>query len=263
MTIETDAAPGAAAGTPAPEQNAISEGLANPAEKANEPTEADPPETEQERAVRKLERRVGTVTRQRYDAEARARQAEERAQRLEAQMQEWQQRRTESETTETQGEKPRQQGMSREEIEAEITRQADLRARVADTNRRANEIAAKGQKAFGAEFMEGVQTVMAEAGPLYGRDGLPTALGEAIQEAEDPAALLHFLGQNPDDAAELRGLSAAAIGRRIAKLEDRIAAQPASKPAKPLTPVTSKGNPKPKSDQDMTDAEWYAARRKK
>lgn len=270
MTIETMAAPGAAASTAAPVDNAISQGLANPADTTTEQTTTDPPpqETDHDKAVRKFERRIGTVTRQRYDAEARANQHAQENERLRAELEQARQSRTQPAGDAPQGEpsarreqQPQRQALTREEFEAAVARESEQRARVSDASRRANEIFSAGQKAFGEEFGSAVRAVQEEAGSLYERNGLPTALGEAIGESENPAALLQHLGQNPDDAAELRGLSAAALGRRIAKLEAQIAAAPPQKPAQAHKPVTSSATAATKDPSKMSDAEWHAQRK--
>src|SRR6185295_13786656 len=117
MTIDTDAAPGAAAGTPAPENDlANTQEVATP-EAANEPEK--PEVSDHERTVKKLGRRIDNVTRARYEAEARARQAEERAQRLEAQLQERQA--PNPQTQEARQEEPRQKQPDPDDIERRAT----------------------------------------------------------------------------------------------------------------------------------------------
>ena len=180
-------------------------------------------------------------------------------------MQEAQQRRTAAEPTAPQGEPPaRREQQTREdprEAETRINQRAEEIALAREVARRSNDIADKGRKTYGDEFAASVSTLQDEAGPMFQRNGLPTALGEAILDAEDPAALLHHLGQNPDDAAELRGLSAAALGRRIAKLEAQLAAAPPQKPAQAHKPVTPSATAATKDPSKMTDAEWAAQRK--
>jgi hypothetical protein len=265
MTIETTAAPGAAASTAAPENslaNASPE-VANPAAESNEqPAERDPV-SEHDRTVKKFERRIGNVTRARYEAEARAQQAEARAREAEERAARLEQMQRPNDQ-QPQGEQQPRREQTREdprEAEARITQRAEEIATVREVTRRANEIAEKGRKSYGDEFGSAVSAVQDEAGPMFQRNGLPTALGEAILDAEDPAALLNHLGQNPDDAADLRGLSAAALGRRIAKLEAQLAAQPPSKPAQAHKPVASTATAPTKDPAKMSDAEWYAQRK--
>jgi len=258
MTTDTTAATGAAADTPAPELTANELGNAEPnANESAEPSQ-QPELSEHERTAKKLERRVGTVTRQKYEALARAQQVEQENQRLREELARHASQPKDGTATQ-EGERPRAE--PRVDTEAEIHRRAAEIAAANEATRRANEILESGRKKFGETFVEAARTVMEEAGPLYRQNGLPTALGEAISEADGPAALLHYLGQNPDDAAELRGLSAAALGRRIAKLETQIAAEPKPQSAPTHKPVAGSGTPKSKSPSEMSDDEWYDKRR--
>lgn len=130
---------------------------------------------------------------------------------------------------------------------------------------KANAVAKDGNKRF-SDFTEALTTLREEAGDLFTSKGLPTPIGEAILEADDPAALIHFLGSNDELAAELEGLSPAALGRRIAKFEARMAAEPkpkpASKAAEPIAPLKGTANAAVKSLEQMSQAEYEAFRAK-
>ena len=84
-------------------------------------------------------------------------------------------------------------------------------------------------------------TVIDEAGPIIDAKGMPTALGEALLDADEPAKLLHHLGRHPEIAETLQGLTPAQLGRRLGRIEaDMKTAAPApSKAPKPLEPVRS------------------------
>lgn len=252
MTTEIDAAPGAAAGSPAPEE------IANTPEVATPEVEAKPEPSDHDKSIKKLERRIGNVTRSRYEAEARAQQAEERAARLERELQERQ-----SKQSEPQGDVPRTQQRDTDDLDARVTQRAEEIATIREVTRRSNDIATKGKQAYGDDFMSSVAAVQDEAGPLFERSGLPTALGEAVLDSEDPAALLHYLGQNPEEAEDLRDLNAAQLGRRIAKLEAKLSQAPTSKPAPTHKPVTPQATARSKPHDQMSDAEWAAARKAK
>jgi hypothetical protein len=118
-------------------------------------------------------------------------------------------------------------------------------ATVERVTEKANGIAKDGEKRFGAEFKTALSAVVDEAGALFDNRGRPTAIGDAILDADDPAALLHHLGKNPDLAAELQDLSPARLGRRIGQIEALMTAKPAPKPvsnapapAKPINAST-------------------------
>ena len=133
---------------------------------------------------------------------------------------------------------------------------------------KSNDVAKQGNKRF-TDFNSALGVVLEEAGPLIhseGRNqGRPTALGEAILDADDPAALLHFLGSNPALAEELDGLSATQLGRRIERFEAQMKAKPgkpvsnAPAPIKPLQGGTSAVN----VDLDKADMAAYRAARAK
>jgi len=136
-------------------------------------------------------------------------------------------------------------------------------ATVERVTEKANSIANDGEKRFAGEFKAALATVVEEAGQLFDQKGRPTSLGDAILDAEDPAALLHHLGQNPDLAAELSGLSPAQLGRRIGRIEASMATKPPPKPVskapEPARPIgATRGTPN-LADMDM-DA--YVAARK-
>jgi len=268
MTIDTTAAPGAAASTAAPAFPANDQGLANPADTSTEqPQGGSAPETEQDKTRRKLERRVGTVTRQRYEAEARANQHAQEAERLRAEVAQLRQSRSQpAGDGQTQGDQGRQQqpqdrGLSQEDIDRRVNERADQVARQREVNARSNQVLQEGIKAFGEDFRQSVATVLEEAGDFVDRrTGAPTALLEAVLDADNPSVLLNHLGQNPDDAAELRGLGPAALGRRIAKLEAQLAAAPAPQSTPVHKPVQGSATARAKPADQMSDAEWHRQR---
>jgi hypothetical protein len=205
-------------------------------------------------SLRRLQRRVDRVTAARYQAEAQARQEREMRQRLEAELQQYRGTQQQDQTPSVRPE--------------DVERLADERAReiaaARDVDRRGTEITRElGKLAGSVDVGSVVQTVIDEAGPLLTPRGTWTPLGEAIAECEAPARVLHYLSQNPDTAAELSGLSASALGRKLARIESQIGEAKAP-PPRPLRPVTSTaGASAPKAESAMTDAEWYEARRKR
>lgn len=247
MTIEANAAPDVAADT------ATSEEIANTHPEVANPesgTEVEQNQSEQQeskdpadKTVQRLERRIGRVTAARYQAEAEARQLREQLARFEQQAQ--------------------PEGDTQSQPQVDPYKLAEEIATAKQITERSNSTFQEGVKAFGEAFKASVSAVIDEAGPLINDRGLPTALGEAVLDSDKPADLLHYLGQNPDIAESLQGLSAARLGRRIEAIEREMKAAKVSKSPAPLQPVTPKGAPVTKSETSMTDAEWYAARRKR
>lgn len=102
---------------------------------------------------------------------------------------------------------------------------------------KANDIFKVGSAKF-PDFNEAVASVNREAGPMFHPNGRPTALGDAILDAEDPAGIIKFLADNDDVASELENLSPAQLGRRIGRIEAQMAAKPAPRPvSKAPTPA--------------------------
>jgi len=184
---------------------------ADETEQADSQNEADP----REKAVKSLTRRVDRLTAARYQAQAEAdmarRQLAEMQQRL------------------SQYEQPQEQQQPQVDVLSVARQLKDFDA----FNERSNTLVADGQKRF-QEFGKALQIVSEEAGPLvvpvapgspYAR---PTPVGEAVLAADDPAAVLHYLGQNPDLASQLHGKSAAQAARLVARIEADL-----SKPKEP------------------------------
>lgn len=222
---------------PEPETPSVDEALA--------PAESD--EDQRDKTIRKLERRVNHKHSQAAAAEERARMLEERLSQYE---------RKEDPPPERHDGTVDQLALARE-MAKEI-------AAVTSVTDKANGIAKDGEKRFPGEFKAALQAVVEETGPLFDRRGMPTAIGDAVMDADDPAALLRHLGQNPDLAAELQGLSPTRMGRRLAQIETAMkpkAATPravsnAPSPARPISAARStSGDP-----SSMSQAEYEAHR---
>jgi predicted RNase H-like nuclease (RuvC/YqgF family) len=215
-------------------------------------SEADKGLTDEQRTIRKQMRRIERLT-------AKRGAAEREAELLRQQMAEFQ-RRTSGQLGED-GEP----AMSRQISEADIERVASQRAAEIAQQRAIGEKVSKvlreGSKLEG--FNAAVDAV-AEVVPFTDRKGKPTPFIEAVLDADDPAALLKYLGDNSDEAEELADLSPAQLGRRIAKLEDRLASvkKKSSAAPVPIKPVggTSKVTP---DESKLSDAEWRAQRFKR
>lgn len=108
--------------------------------------------------------------------------------------------------------------------------------------------------------------------------GLPVSvlMAEAITEADNPAAIAYYLGQNPDEAARIAALSPSgvsrAIGRIEAKLESQAAPAAVEQARQPETKTVTKAPPPvttlsgaPPVVKDLTEmsmADYDAQRRK-
>ena len=127
---------------------------------------------------------------------------------------------------------------------------------------KSNAIADKGTAAFGKEaFGQAVAAIVEEAGPLFDQKGKPTSIGEAILDADEPEKLIKFLGDNPELASELQGLSPLQLGRRIERFEQQMKAKPkpVSRAPDPARPINAQRGPQNLADADM---DTYVAMRK-
>lgn len=83
----------------------------------------------------------------------------------------------------------------------------------------------------------------------------------AIADADDPAKVAHWLGENPDEAQRLFGLSPSKTGREIAKIEARLS-QTQQKPKTtnaPPPPKQVKGSGSVQKDPTKMSYEEYKA----
>ncbi len=247
MSTEANAAPDVAAELPTSEQAETPE-VATPESSAEtQPDEPQEPEVDpRDKAVKSLNRRVDRITAARYQAEARAQQAAQESEQLRQRLAQYEQ-----------GETPQPR-------QADPLALANEIATIREVTAKSNAVAKDGEKRFDG-FGKAVSVVIEEAGPLVvpiapGQSiGKPTPLGEAILDSEDPAAVLHYLGNNPDAAADLHGLTATQVARRIARIELEIgkAKEPKQSNApKPITPVKSAAKDDGGLSDNLPTDEW-------
>lgn len=250
MTTEVNAASGVAEEINTPVESQSEEITTHdPVENQQEAAPAPTPEQRLEKERQTFQRRIDRKTAQTAQARAEAAELRQQLERTLSQQ------------------KPADQDEQRQIKPEDIDRLANERAEqislARDTTSRSNSVFSAGMKVYGDAFRDSVKSVIEDAGELIDGRGHFTALGEAIVDSDSPEKLLDYLGQNPDEAESLRGLSPAKLGRRLGVIEAQMAKTSVSKPAVPLKPVNSSGASKPKVESEMTDAEWYAARKPK
>jgi hypothetical protein len=252
MSTETTVAPEAETLTPASELAETPE-VATPEAEATEPQDQskEPEEDHRDKTVKRMERRIERVTAARYQEQARAQQAAQEAEQLRQRLAQYEA-----------GNEPEQRQQA---DPVALARQIVTLEKVTE---KSNAVIREGAKRFEG-FDKAVSVVMEEAGPLFtpvspgARVGLPTAIGEAILDSDDPAAVLHYLGNNPDAAADLAGLTASQVARRIARIEFDL-----SKPKEPkqsnapkaLTPVKSTTKDDGGISDNLPTEEWMKRR---
>ena len=234
MTTENNGSPVAEPEIPATEVTAqeVTPEVAEP--ESNEAAERDEPG----KVLKRMERRIDRLTAARYQAEARAEQAAAEAAQLRARFQQ---------------EQPQQA-----EQQDPVTLAREI-AHVERVTEKANNIAADGKGRFGDSFGKAVQTVAAEVGQLFERTGKPTPLGEAILSSDDPAALIHHLGSNPDIAADLADLTPIQQARKLARIEIDMSKPRETKQSqapKPITPARAVTRDTGALTNDLPIDEW-------
>lgn len=239
MNTETQVSPDAETQNPAPESAETPE-VAAPETQVEAPAELTDAERHQ-KSIQAMERRLN-----RKHAQAAA--AAERAQMLEQRLAQYESRQQPSEETPVVDEKV-------------IVEKAREIARVTRVAEQSNTVYATGKKDY-PDFDDALQTVIAEAGPLIDRSGLPTALGQVVLESDTPHAVLHYLGNNPDVAAELADLTPTQMARRMARIEADLTAKPktsaAPTPLKPVKPAAVTND----LSSDLPVDEWMKRREK-
>jgi len=158
--------------------------------------------------------------------------------------------------------------------EGEPTRPApkqDLNAlvdqRVAETvkakelNAKADALLKAGAKTAG--FDDALQVVRSEI-PLMDRSGRPTAFLEALLESDASAALVMYLGSEPEEAAELANLNPVQLGRRLGKLEAQLQGGKVktSKAPAPIEPIGTHGTKQAVNLNSASMADYEAQRAK-
>ena len=136
------------------------------------------------------------------------------------------------------------------QIDAQKTAQAEQQAFAADCNT----IAGQGSKEFGEDFLPTIKTLWEATDGTDANGNLTpraVALIEAAMETEKPHAVLHYLGQNPDEAIRIASMKSdakrgAAIAKMAATLTTKAAnalaeterPRPVSRAPAPMEPVS-------------------------
>jgi hypothetical protein len=208
-----------------PEADQVTEDGSEPAQVKAEP-EAKPEKTPEQRELDKLRRRIDKVTRDKYDLKARLDSLQPPENR-------------DSVGTVASDSEPlsltREQWQEVMKAEAEHERRASVVKSLEDS--------------LGKEKFDEVSSELADAfDGLVDSRGVPKPIVDALFEADDPVKLAAFLADpdNLDESERLAKCSPVQLGREVAKLEMKLAAQSAKpKPSKapaPLEPLRGQGN---------------------
>jgi hypothetical protein len=232
MTEETNGSPVAEPEIPATEATA-QETPEVAAPENDEAAERDDPN----KVVKRMERRIDRLTAARYQAEARAEQVAAQYEQLLSQLSQ---------------EAPQQGG---QQDPVALAREMSQVERITE---KANGIAADGNKRFDG-FGKSVQTISAEVGSLFDKRGKATPIGEAILAADDPAALIHHIGTNPDLAADLADMTPIQQARKLARIEIEMSKPRETKQStapKPISPARAAVRDSGGLSDDLPIEEW-------
>ncbi len=151
--------------------------------------------------------------------------------------------------------------VDQDEFDRAVQTRSQAIARAERLNERCNQVVSKGEEQF-PDFTASVKALSTEM-PLFQRDGSPTAALEVILEADNPPALLHHLGKNPDLVDQLADLTPTQLARRLDRIErdmTKPAVEQKSSAPRPLEPVKAAAAPSVPDPKD-TKA-WIAWRNK-
>lgn len=125
--------------------------------------------------------------------------------------------------------------------ENEVNRRAEALAAQNDFNRRCNEVAESGRKAFG-DFDSKIEQLRSLVTPGDAGEAAAYArLVEATLETGESARLLYELGNAPEQAIKLMGMSPVRMGIELAKLAGKKGEPEPSGASKPINPVGARG----------------------
>jgi hypothetical protein len=213
---EVEVEPASATVDPAPEtvkneaETAETQEVAEP-----EKSEAEEAEDARDKAMKRLERRLNKKHGEAAHERALREQLEQRLAQYETQQQ------------------PDDRQANRKEPDVATAALSIVKAKEVTT--RSNDVFERGQKAFGEGFAKAVEELHRELPNLWkphdfltdaqGRPVvIPTETMEAILDTDAPEKMLHYLGTNPEVAAELEGLSGHALGKKMERLERQLEA---------------------------------------
>lgn len=241
MNAETQVSPAAETQNPAAELTQSEEVVTPETEQAatSQTSEKD----ERDKAIARMERRIN-----RKHAEA----AEARAENALL--------REQLEKAKSAPETPQKVEVDRDELNRVVLTKAQEIAKAKEFVDQCNAISAKGRKQF--EDFDAKVSAMSVELPIFRQDGTPTETLRTILEADDPAAVMHYLGKHPDIAAELSDLTPTQLARRLDRIERdmKTTRSPSSAP-RPLEPERASAAPGiPDPDKDPQG--WIAWRNK-
>lgn len=139
--------------------------------------------------------------------------------------------------------------------EEELNRRAEAIAHQRLFNQECDRIFTEGQKTYGAQWDESVQT-------LNAMGIMQPSLVEAAIAAGEPAKVLHALAQDLDEAQRIAALPPLRMAAEVTKIATKGSDQPQiSRAPAPIKPVRGAANPEIDiSDPNLDDDEYYRRR---
>lgn len=187
------------------------------------------------------QRRINELTRKRYEEKARADFYAQELERVRVTQQ---------------GSEQTQQPARHEDVQALAERRAEQLLAERQQQAKLAELQTNGEKEFKDEFKSAMVTLHS----LGAMDNDPAAIAfsEAVFESDAPHKVLHYLGNNPDEATRILSLSPRQQARAIGLIEAQLAnakanPPPVSKAPPPVKPVGSRSSAPTSLDHLPTD----------
>lgn len=213
-------------------------------ETAEQTQEQEASESEEAKSLKRMERRIARLTAARYEAAAQAKQAQAEAEAIRQRL--------------AQYEQP-QEGQQQIRPEDVLTLAERIAAAKVERETVVKTVQSVLKEGKALEGFDAACNAVNEELPFYTDKGEPTPFLRVVMESDAPAKVLHYLGTNPDVAAELAGMSPTQVARRIARIETQLSEPPApkvSKAPKPVTPVRATSKDDGGLSPDLPVEEW-------
>lgn len=234
-------------------------------EEAEPVAEEEPaPQAEEEddsQLSRGLKKRLDKIREREREALAREAAANARAAAAEALLAA--QRGEDTEEEPTPAAKPKERVYTQDELKAEAAKMAAQQVAQEAFNQRCNDAVDKGNKEFGEKAFRASLEALGDVGLI---DPADVSFLQEVMETEAPAKLLHHLGQNPEEAERLSGLSPTRRAVALDRLAVQLAAEkpkpkPISKAPAPIQPLSGSKTRKEIdiNDPNLSDEEAFAA----
>lgn len=150
------------------------------------------------------------------------------------------------------------EGTFKQIVQSEAKKLAAQELETQDVQRKTASTVEAGTRAFGkAAFDAATAAFVEEVGGVQDERGNMNPVVRAVLRLDDAHAVIKFLGDNPEIAAELPGLDKFELGLKLAEVRNRTATKPppksVSKAPDPAKPIGATRGPRALSDLSMDE----------